>query len=155
MSIGPNSFDHNPGYRDKAICTGIRLVDTANTQISGCVIQDASAGKTTVIGAKAFPRLGLIELVRSRQIGMSGCQILDGASCGVYVEDSSNVLLSGLTITEDEAETARESLVCWRGTGEGNLITGCHIGRGGMRSLAIDREAGVALQANLVHEEHR
>ena len=148
--VGPNGFDHNPGYNTKEICTGIRLVDTVNSQISGCVIQDASAGKTTVENSQAFPRLGLVELIRSSRIGISGCHVLDGAPCGIYAEDCSDILLSGTTVAEVEAESPRSGLIRWKGIGLRNLITGCHIGPSGAPALEIAAQAGVMLQANLV-----
>ena len=115
--VGPNSFDHNPGYRDKEIATGMRIVDTIDSQISGSTIQDALAGKTTVPGAKTFPRRGLLELIRSRRIGVIGCQILNGSPYGILLEDCSDVLVSGTTITDSRAETKMQNAVRWTGPG--------------------------------------
>ena len=148
--VGSNGFDHNPGYHDKAISTGARIVDSENIQFNGCTIQDSSAGRTTVTGAKTFPRQGLLEIVGSSRIGVNGCQFFDGAPCGVYVDQSSNVLLSGSTVMDHEAVKQRDSMIIWKGTGKGNFITGCHVGQGTGGALAIDDQAGVNLQGNLI-----
>jgi parallel beta helix pectate lyase-like protein len=154
--VGPNSFDHNPGYRDKEICTGIRIVDSENLQLTGSVIQDAGSGQTTVLGAKAFPRLGLLEVVRSRRIGISACQVLDGSPTGIYVEDSSDVLLTGSTIATDDATSdatsPRANMIRWQGAGEGNLITGCRIcsNADADAATAIDKNSGVVMESNLI-----
>lgn len=148
--VGSNMFDHNPGYFEKSISTGVRVVDSENVQISGISIQDSSAGRTTVEGAKQFPRTGLLELVRSERIGVNGCQFFDGAPTGVYVDSCSDVLISGITVADHEAEQPRENMIRWTGPGKRNLITGSHLGRGTGEPLSIDDNSGVTQQANLI-----
>jgi len=150
--VGSNCFDHNPGYFDKSISTGVRIVDSTNVQLTGISIQDSSAGKTTVDLAKQFPRKGLLELIRSDRIGINGCQFFDGAPTGIYAEDCSDVLLSGSTLVDHEAVKPRENMIRWKGAGQRNFISGCHIGRGTENPLAIGDQAGVTLQANLIDE---
>ena len=81
---------------------------------------------------------------------MNGCQFFDGAPCGVYVEKSNNVLLSGSTVMDHKAEKQRENMIRWKGEGKGNFINGCRIGKGTGESTMIDDQAGVALQGNQI-----
>jgi len=148
--VGPNSFDHNPDYRQHELCTGIRIVDSVDVQLTGSSIQDAQAGRTTLPGAKTFPRQGLLELFRSRRIGIDGCQVLDAAPFGIFAEDCSDVLISGCTVSDHRQEPLLRSGIRFQGTGRGNFIVACRLGQAADDPLSLAETAGVTQQANLI-----
>jgi hypothetical protein len=126
--VGANVFDHNPDYAEKELCTGIRLVDSQDCTLSGLVIQDCRAGRHTVKDAGPQTRDGLIELVRCRRVNVSGVQILEGAPCGLVLEECSDTLISGCTILDGRTPALMQAAIRWQGSGHGNLITGCRLG---------------------------
>jgi hypothetical protein len=128
--VGANVFDHNPDYDPNELCTGIRLVESVDCVLSGLLIQDCQSGKHTVKDAGSQSRAGLVELIRCRGINLSGSQILDGAPHGLFIEECRDTLVSGCTILDRRNPPHMQSAVHWHGVGEGNLITGCRIGRG-------------------------
>ena len=148
--IGPNSFDHNPDYRDKELCTGVRLADSHDCTLTGCIIHDCQAGQHTVASAKPIVREGLLEIVRCRRVTISGCQILDGYPVCLHAEDSDLVSLTGSTLLDTRTEKKTESLVRWKGKGRGNLLAVNTLGKTVGPPLNIDPTAGVKLGDNLM-----
>jgi hypothetical protein len=128
--VGPNCFGHNPDYRDKELATGIRFVDSVNCTLSGLLIQDAQAGKHTVAGAVPIVREGLIEFLRCHRVTISGVQVLEGTPYGLYLEDCSDMLITGCTILDTRRPRQMQAAVLWRGAGTGNLIGNCRLGEG-------------------------
>lgn len=137
--IGSNCFDHNPDYRDKELCPGIRLVDSVDCALSGVVIQDAQAGKHTVAGAPPLERTALIELVRCRRTNLNGLVVTDGAPYGIDVEECHDTVITGSTILEGRGEKLMKAAIRWRGPGTGNLINGCRLGRGTDGTVVSDK----------------
>lgn len=129
LVIGANCFGHNPDYKDKELCTGIRLVDCADCTMTGVQIQDAQAGEHTVAGVVPIERQGLIEVIRSRNLNLTGVQVLEGTPVAMYFEDCSNVLMTGCSVLDTRAEPQTTTAIEWRGTGSGNLIANCRINR--------------------------
>jgi hypothetical protein len=129
LVIGSNCLGHNPDYKEAELCTGIRLEDCENCTITGLQIQDAQAGKHTVKDARPIERKGLIELVRSKRLNLTGCQILEGAPFALYVEDCSDTLITSCSILDTRAEPLTETSVKWIGPGTGNQIAMCRINR--------------------------
>lgn len=148
--IGPNSFDHNPDYGDKELCTAIRLADSENCTLTGLLIQDAEAGEHTVKGAQPQVRDALVEIVRCRRITMSGCQILDGQPYGVLVDASAGVSITGCTIQETRAKKMARGAIRWTGPGSSNYITGNTLDRGTGEALSIDPASLVSVGQNLI-----
>jgi polygalacturonase len=146
--VGPNSFDHNPDYDPNELCTGVRLADTENCTLTGCVIQDCQTGRHTVSGAAPIDRDGLLEIVRCRRVTLSGLQVLDGYPHGVHVADSSLVSLTGSTIVETRAEKMTRAAVRFTGGGHGNVVSGNTLGAGADGALALDPAAGVHAENN-------
>lgn len=146
--VGSNVFDHNPDYEPKELCTGIRLVDSADCSLHGLLIQDCQAGKHTVADAVPLSRQGLIELVRCRRINVSGVQVLDPAPNGLFLDECSDTLVTGCTILDGRSPALMESAIRWRGAGSGNLIGHCRLGRGSAGSITA--EPHVRLWDNLI-----
>lgn len=148
--IGPNSFDHNPDYGDRELCTGVRLADSHDCTLTGSLIQDCQAGRHTVADAPAQQRDGLLEIVRCRRVNVSGCQLLDGRPYGIYVEDSENIHITGTTVRETRAEPKSRAALRWGGRGRGNFVSANSFGRGTDDLMVIDDESGVKLGENLL-----
>jgi hypothetical protein len=149
--IGPNSFDHNPDYGERELCTGLRLTDSTDCSITGAVIHDCQTGCHTVADAPPLVRKGLLEIVRCRRINVSGCQILDGQPYGVYVEDSSLVSITGTSVLETRSQPQTRAAVHWVGSGSGNLLASNTLGRGSDAFTVADATAGVRSWDNLLH----
>lgn len=151
--VGPNSFDHNPDYRDKELCTAIRLADSENCALTGLLIQDAQAGEHTVKGATPLVRDALVEIVHCRRITMSGCQVLDGQPYGVLVDSSSGVSITGSTIVETRAKKMSRAAIRWQGPGTGNYIAGNTLDRGTGQALSLDAASTVSVGQNLIDDK--
>jgi polygalacturonase len=127
LVIGSNCFGHNPDYKDQELCTGIRLEDCDYCTLTGLQIQDAQAGKHTVKGVRPIERQGLIELVRSRRINLTGVQIFEGTPNALYLEDCRDTLITGCSILDTRAERLTQASVKWTGEGFGNRIALCRV----------------------------
>jgi hypothetical protein len=95
-----NCFEHNPDYKEKELCTGVRLESSENLVFSSSILHDCQAGKHTVPTEAKFQREGLLEIVRCKRVTINGCQILDGVPAGVLIDASEGVQITGCTITD-------------------------------------------------------
>ena len=145
-----NCFEHNPDYKEKELCTGVRVVDSENVTFAGSILHDCQAGKHTVPTEAQFARDGLLELVRCKRVTISGSQILDGVPHCLYVENSDHVNLSGCTFMDTREPKLTQSPVKFAGKGTGNYINGCTIGKGVNDALIAEKDAGVTVGQNLV-----
>jgi hypothetical protein len=127
--IGSNCFGHNPDYKDKELCTGIRMVDCENCTITGLQIQDALAGANTVKDAVPVKRDGLIELIRCRRMNLTGLQVLEGSPDALHLEECSDTLITGCSFYETRPERLTKAAISWTGAGSGNLIAHCRANR--------------------------
>jgi len=146
LVIGANCFGHNPDYKDKELCTGIRLVDCKNCTLTGLQIQDAQAGQHTVEGVVPIQRQGLIELVRCRQMTLTGLQVLEGSPFGLYAEDCSETMITGCLFVDTRDQKQTQASVKWTGSGKSNSIAHCRANSG------IQVPEHVKLNDNLVGE---
>jgi hypothetical protein len=150
MVIGPNSFDHNPDYGERELCTAVRMSDSRDCTFTGSIIHDCQAGRHTVETAQPIEREGLLEIVGCRRINVSGCQLLEGHPACLFVDDSSLVSVTGCTLVDGRAEKLTEAAVRWRGAGTGNYLAGNTIGRGTQADIDIAADAGVTVGQNLI-----
>jgi hypothetical protein len=149
--VGANSIDHNTDHdSNRQLATGVRIVDSHDVSLTGFQIKDAPAGKHMHKDAPPIDRQGLVEIVRCTRVTGSGLQITDGVPFGIFVEDSSDVALSGCSLLESRSEKLTQSAVRWQGKGQGNLLTGSRIHSGTQSALRIDDSAGVTAHNNLV-----
>lgn len=147
--MAANSFDHNPDYGERELCTGVRLNDSHDCAFTGSILHDCRAGEHTIAGAVPLKREGLLEIVRCQRVNLSGCQVLDGQPYGVYLEDAELVNISAGSIVETRAEKKTRAAICLRGKGRGNLIAGNLLGRGVDDVVTRDAEFEVRLTNNL------
>lgn len=148
--VGSNSFDHNPDYLPKELCTGIRFADSYDCMLTGSMIHDCQGGQHTVSGAPPIVRDGLLEIVGCRRVNVNGCQVLDGYPNGVYVENSHDVSVTGCTLLETREENKTVAMVRWKGDGSGNRLTNNRIGAGVEGALVLDDAASVQVSGNLL-----
>jgi len=99
---------------------GIRVVDSKDSIFNGCqMLDESSEGQTS--------GLPLMELDRCQRLTISGCQLVSPANHCLVVRDSSDVLLSGCTLTNQVEKSHDESAIHWTGEGSGNVVVGCRI----------------------------
>jgi hypothetical protein len=146
--VGPNTFGHNPDYKDKELATGIRFEDSENCVLNGLLIQDAQAGEHTVADAVPIEREALVELVRCRRVNVTGCQILDGAPTGLLLEDCEDTLVSSCSII-DQRESSKMAIgiKCVEG-GRGNMLVQNRVS--GAAQAAIFGAVNVHTEGNLI-----
>lgn len=129
LVIGANCFGHNPDYKELELCTGIRLEDCDSCTLTGLQIQDALAGEHTVAGTVPIERQGIIELIRSKRLNLTGIQVLEGAPYAMYLEDCDDIVMTGCSVLDTRAEPKTEAAIHWTGGGAGSLIANCRINR--------------------------
>ncbi|GIX04762.1 MAG: ATP-binding protein [Planctomycetaceae bacterium] len=129
LVMSANNFGHNPDYKDKELCTGIRLVDCVHSVLSGGLIQDAQAGRHTLPGAPELQRQGLIELIRCRHLQLQGWQILEGGPYALYLEDCQHTAIQQCSFYETRSEPQTEAAIAWKGIGTGSLVAQCRSNR--------------------------
>ena len=145
--VGPNTFGHNPDYKDKELATGIRFEDSENCVLNGLLIQDAQAGKHTVANAVAIEREALVELVRCRRVNVTGCQILDGAPTGLLIDGCADTLVSSCSIIDQRESAMMQTGVEWRGEQAGNMFVQNRVS--GASHEAIISQKSVHLNGNV------
>ncbi len=92
----------------------------------------------------------LLEVAESKRINVSGCQMLDGAPCGVDVVDSSQVSIAACTIHDTRETPKSQHAIRFTGKGKGNLAAMNTIGKTIDTPLAFDETASVRAESNLV-----
>ncbi|MBN80254.1 MAG: hypothetical protein CMJ70_08950 [Planctomycetaceae bacterium] len=92
----------------------------------------------------------LLELVESQRINVSGCQLLDGMPCGLDATDCSHVVVTGCTISESRPQPVSRHAVRFAGAGTGNLIGMSSIGPAVESPLSLAVSAGVVVQGNVL-----
>ncbi|MBB76410.1 MAG: hypothetical protein CMJ75_18045 [Planctomycetaceae bacterium] len=91
----------------------------------------------------------LLELVESQRVNVSGCQLLDGVPCGIDATDCSHVLVTGCTISDSRPQTISRHAVRFSGAGSGNLIGMSSLGPTVETPLSLAASAGVVAQGNV------
>jgi hypothetical protein len=147
--LASNCLDHNPDYRKRELCTGLRLVDSHDCTLSGSIIHDCQEGEHTVAGAPPLVREGLVEIVRCQRVNLSGCQVLDGQPFGIFVEDSNHVSITGTSVLETRRDKKSRAAVRLRGTGRGNHLAANTVARGMEETVLRDEEFEVMMGENL------
>jgi hypothetical protein len=146
--IGPHSIDHNPDYKEKELCTGVRIEKSRDVSLTGLMIHACMGGKHTAADVPLVPREGLLELVDCDRINLNGCSLLEGAPVGLFVDRSRNVLVTGCTILDSRHPPLATHAVRWLGEGAGNALHACRLGRGAQDFVHFDPQARVDQQAN-------
>lgn len=139
ITIGSNSFRrHTP-----RMFTGVRLVDSKNCVITGCMIEDEDPkGQESAAS--------LLEMAGCERINVTGCQFIDGAPYAVDVEQSSFINISGCTAMDTRDAQKAKGIVRFQGPGKANLLANNTIGKGNFESLQLDQRSSVTQSNNVI-----
>lgn len=96
-----NSIDNNPDYRSDA-GNGITV---QNSQ--GVILSDVQLE----LAGNVENRNGAVEVMNSKEVSVTGCQIFYSSLTGIYVEDSQNIQLGQCLIQETEREGQSSAIV--------------------------------------------
>jgi hypothetical protein len=143
VSIGTNTFDHNPDYQGERM-DGILIRDSHGVTLSGLILEDARGGSPE--GGEA------IGVLNSREVAILGCQILDPAHRGIGLTDVSNSRVSDCTILDRRDPRRMQVAIQVEGRGRGNLIQNNLIGSGTVETVRRADGAGVVLEGNTIVE---
>lgn len=94
----------------------------------------------------------LLEVVECQRINISGSQMLDGVPCGVDVKDSSHISVTGCTIHDTRENRKSQHAIRFTGTGQGNLVAMNSVGPTTSKALAFDDQSNVRSEANVEGE---
>jgi len=137
VAIGSNVFDRNPDYARETL-DGIRLVRARGVIISSNQFSDIR-----------HP-YGVVEVAESREVTLSGSQVLEPAAYGVRVIDSRNVRVSGVTVLDRREEPEMLAALSFEDA-HGCQVYGCRLTRGRQSAIAIvDSEVAVDEASNAV-----
>ncbi len=145
--LGPNTFGHNPDYKNRELATGIRFVNSENCNLNGVLIQDAQAGAHTV-ETVPLEREALVELIRCRRVNMTGCQVLDGTPIGVLIEDCRDALISSCSVIDQRETSKMDSGVVFRGKNPGSMLVQSRVS--GARQGSVVGGEDVAIDGNRI-----
>jgi hypothetical protein len=143
--IGPHSIDHNPDYKEKELCTGVRIEKSRDVSLTGVMIHACMGGQHTAANIAPVPREGLLELVDCDRININGCSLLEGSPVGLFVQRSKNVLVTGCTIMDARTPPLAKHSVKWEGEGAGNAVHSCRIGKTSGETVSVDAKAKVMI----------
>ena len=117
---------------------GVRMVDSENCILSGCIIQDESEEGQ---GSGA----SLLEISGCKRINVQGVQLLDGAPWGLDAVNSSEINITGSTLAGDLIGQRGRGAIRFRGVGEKNQVSSCRI-KGGVE---LEEASQVAMVNNV------
>lgn len=149
IAVTGNTFDHNGDYLPKELATGITFDGCTDCTFTGSIIHDAFAGGHTVSTPAVLDRRGLVEVLDSRRITISACQILDPGLPGIYLEGSSFVNIQGCTILDSRDEEKMPHAIQWIGSGKANQVGNCTLGKGTGGAINAALESGVKIGENV------
>jgi hypothetical protein len=134
VAVGTNTFDHNPDYGGDRI-DGIHISGSAGINLSGLILESAGAGTPEAGGA--------IEVERSSDVTIQGCQVLDPVHRGIDLRDVTRTLVSGCTVVDRRADRTMREAIRLRGAGA-NLIAGNLVGPGTAGAVVLAEGSGQA-----------
>lgn len=124
--VGNNCFGHNADYGvEKELCTGVTLRNCRDTIFTGNVLQDCQSGRHKYPDAPELQREALLELFDCNNVIISSCQILDSAPYGIRLNNSSDITMTSVTVTDRRTPPLQKSAVLWIGDCGSSLVTAC------------------------------
>jgi hypothetical protein len=140
--IGSNIFDYNPDYKGDRT-DGVTVRNSAGCTLSSLILESTRAGGPESGGA--------IEVFDSREIAVSGCQVLDPTHRGVWLQDVRHSRVSDCTVLDRRDAPSMLEAIAVRGASRQNVVQHNLLSRGSRGDVAID--AGSAhLAGNVVTE---
>lgn len=150
--VASNSFDHNPDYGEKDLCTGLTIADSHDCTLTGFLMHDCQTGQHTVAGAVPLKREALLEIMRCQRINISGCQVLDGQPYGILIDSSNQLSITGSSVLETRSDKKTRAAIRLRGIGHANLIATNLLARGLDDTIVRDDGFEAKLAENTVVE---
>ena len=132
ISIGANTIDWNPDARTKAAVDGITIRDSEGVTLTGLTIEGSFQGSAAAGGA--------IEVERSREVLIGGCQVLDPRHRGIVLRDAIRCRVTSSTVLDRRSEPTARASIQVLGDSKDNAISGNTVNRGG-----LDVAAGAAV----------
>ena len=121
-----NSIDWNPGHREKNHDDGIQISDCDGITLSSTIIENSFQGEAR--------RGGAIEVTGSRDVTISGCQVLDPRHRGIWLEDVTRCRVSNCTVVDRRTKKTMKASIELRGKSSDNIVSGNIIGRGSLEA---------------------
>jgi hypothetical protein len=140
--VGSNTFDYNPDYGGDRI-DGITIRNSAGCTLSSLILESTRAGDRASGGA--------IEVFDSREIAITGCQVLDPAHRGMYLKDVRNSRVSDCTIVDRRPDRTMIEAIRLDGSAPGNVIRNNLLGRGTAAAFHV-AEGSAVVDANVIVE---
>lgn len=134
VSVGANTFDHNPDYRGDRF-DGITIRDSAGVSLSGLILESCRAGSEDQGGA--------IEVVDSREVSILGCQVLDPSYRGVEFRGLTNSRVSGCTVLDRRDPPEMLEAIRVLQPSRNVILDGNLVGRGRRGDLVIEDNSAV------------
>jgi polygalacturonase len=134
--VGGNTFDHNPGQRDKYL-DGIRFEDCYDCTVTGSVLEDSRYSA------------GAISMKNCRGMAVTGCQILDPEHAAVALTDCHRCRISDNSILDRREPPRMKTGISVTGNSAQNLIQSNMIQKGTAAAIAAAPEAA-AQQGNMI-----
>ena len=135
---GNNFRRHEKNFR-----AGVRLVDSTDCVIQGCIASDDSA-------AGQESGASLLELERCRRVTVTGSQFLNGVPFGIDAQDCSSVSIQGCSVTETREAKKATGTIRFAGEGTGNILAGNTLNREAVGAAADQPPAGTIVRDNVI-----
>ncbi len=133
VTLGSNTFDHNPDYTGP-IVDGIEVVGSSAINLTSLVLEGTRAGSVEKGAA--------ITVAKSSEVAITACQVLDPLHRGVDLIDVRNTRLNACTVVDRRPDGTMREAVRWRGGGApGNAAVENLIGKGTAGALEIEKGA--------------
>jgi len=134
-----NSYGQNSDFSAHGAATGVRIVDTNGYSMSGSIVQDSHTRPGVYDQETPGDRPGVIELIRCRRVNLTGVQVSEPNAVGVFLDECSDTLLTGCTILDQRTPPTAPHAIAWHGTGSGNQIATCRIGKTKEKSITTPK----------------
>ncbi len=143
--VGSNCFGHNPDYgEERELCTGVSFHRCRDSIFSGNILQDCQTGRHRFPDVPELQREALLEFFDCRNLTVTDSQILDSAPYGIRLANSSDMLLSGLTVADRRSEPLMRSAIFWTGAVGDSMLTSSRLGPGLEQLIRTDSEFLIA-----------
>ena len=141
LVISGNVFDHNEHYHqdNPKAAGGVTIQGGRSIIFSDNIVDGAESGSLSSGGALA--------IADSREITVSGCQILNPKFRGIYVNRSANVRVNNCTITEENSVRRMLAAVEFAGSAPGSIVSGNSLVPG-KNGDVVAAGSGVLLEGN-------
>ena len=124
ISVGANTIDWNPDARTKGAVDGIAIRDSEGVTLTGLTLEGCFQG-SAVAG-------GTIEIERSREVLISGCQVLDSRHRGIVLRDALRCRVSSSTVLDRRVEPSSRASIQVLGDSKDNAVSGNTVNPGGL-----------------------